>query len=150
MKINWGVGVVIAFVAFITFILSFVYLMFTDEKYEYDLVVEEYYKQEVGFQEELNAEKNANALAENVVITSNPEGVLIDFPVEEGTLKIEGLVTFYRPSGKNLDFTRKILLKEGSMELFISKEFLVRGRWDVSVRWTYDGKNYLTKKKITF
>lgn len=148
MKINWGVGIVIAFVAFITFILSFVYLMFTDEKYEYDLVVEEYYKQEVGFQDELNAEKDANALSENVVITSTKDGVLIQFPVEEETLKIDGLITFYRPSGKGLDFTRKILIKD--REMFISREFLVEGRWDVSVRWEYDGKNYLTKKKITF
>lgn len=148
MKINWGVGIVIAFVAFITFILSFVYLMFTDEKYEYDLVVEEYYKQEVGFQDELNAEKDANALAENVVITSIPDGVLIHFPVEADTLKIDGLITFYRPSGKGLDFTRKILIK--NREMFISKKFLVEGRWDVSVRWKYDGVNYLTKKKITF
>lgn len=138
----------IAFVAFITFILSFVYLMFTDEKYEYDLVVEEYYKQEVGFQDELNAEKDANALAENVVITSIPDGVLIHFPVEADTLKIDGLITFYRPSGKGLDFTRKILIK--NREMFISKKFLVEGRWDVSVRWKYDGVNYLTKKKITF
>lgn len=148
MKINWGVGVVIAFVAFITFILSFVYLMFTDEKYEYDLVVEEYYKQELGFQDELNAEKDANALAENIIINSTLDGVLIHFPVEEGALKIEGLVTFYRPSGKGLDFTRKILIKD--REMFISREFLVEGRWDVSVRWEYDGKSYLTKKKITF
>lgn len=148
MKINWGVGVVIAFVAFITFILSFVYLMFTDEKYEYDLVVEEYYKQEVGFQDELNAEKDANALAENVVITSTLDGVNLHFPVEEGTLKIDGLITFYRPSAKGLDFTRKILIKD--REMFISKDLLVQGRWDVSVRWKYDGINYLTKKKITF
>ncbi|MFO7720255.1 MAG: FixH family protein [Gillisia sp.] len=148
MKINWGVGVMIALFAFIAFILNFVYLMYTDDKYEYDLVVEEYYKQEVGFQGELNAEKDANSLAENVVITATPDGVLIQFPVEEGILKIDGLITFYRPSGKELDFTRKILIDD--REMFISKEFLVEGRWDVNVRWEYDGKNYLTKKKIIF
>lgn len=148
MKINWGVGVVIAFVAFITFILSFVYLMFTDEKYEYDLVVEEYYKQEVGFQEELNAERDANALAQNVVITSSRDGVLVRFPVEEGTLKIDGLISFYRPSSKGLDFTREILIED--REMFIPREFLVQGRWDISVRWSYDGEDYITREKITF
>ena len=44
MKINWGVGIVIAFGLFITFILYFVVMVQSDSKYDNDLVVEEYYK----------------------------------------------------------------------------------------------------------
>lgn len=148
MKISWGVGIVIAFVGFITFIMSFVFLMFTDDKYAHDLVVEEYYKQEIGFQEELDAQNHANALAENVEISTTSEGVLIHFPVEENSRKIDGLVSFYRPSEKVLDFTKPIEILDRKM--FIPKSELVGGRWDISVRWNYSGNTYLTKKKITF
>ncbi len=47
MKINWGTGIVIAFVAFIAFIMYFVINMITNKKYDHDLVTEDYYKEEL-------------------------------------------------------------------------------------------------------
>jgi len=148
MKINWGTGIVIAMIAFMSFILYFVVKMFTDDKYQYDLVVEEYYKQEIGFQDELNAEKNAIELAENVVIAQIETGVMIDFPGNEASSDIDGIVTFYRPSNKNLDFTKPIFLEDQKM--FIPKNEIAAGRWNISVRWEQNGKTYLTKKNINF
>ncbi|HZJ36218.1 MAG TPA: FixH family protein [Gillisia sp.] len=148
MKINWGTGIVIAMIAFMSFILYFVVKMFTDDQYEYDLVVEEYYKQEIGFQDELNAEKNAIELAEKVVIEQTEIGVLIDFPGGEASSNIDGIVTFYRPSNKNLDFTKVILLEDQKM--FIPKNEIAAGRWNISVRWNQNGKTYLTRKNINF
>jgi hypothetical protein len=148
MKINWGTGIVIAMIAFMSFILFFVVKMFTDDQYQYDLVVEEYYKQEIGFQDELDAEKNAIELAENVVIEQTETGVMIDFPKNEATSIIDGVVTFYRPSNKNLDFTKPVILEDQKM--FIPKSEIAAGRWNVSVRWDQNGKTYLTRKNINF
>ena len=135
-------------IAFMSFILFFVVKMFTDDKYEYDMVVEEYYKQEIGFQDELNAEKNAFELAEKPIIKKTNEGILIDFPGNEALSNIDGIVTFYRPSDKNLDFTKPILLKDRQM--FIPKNEIVQGRWNISVKWDFNGKTYLTRKSISF
>ena len=44
MKINWGTGIVIGMTLFISFILYLVFNMLTDEKFDHDLVTEEYYK----------------------------------------------------------------------------------------------------------
>ena len=148
MKINWGTGIVIAMIAFMSFILFFVVKMFTDDQYQYDLVVEEYYKQEIGFQDELDAEKNAIELAENVVIEQTETGVMIDFPKNEATSIIDGVVTFYRPSNKNLDFTKPVILEDQKM--FIPKNEIAAGRWNISVRWDQNGKTYLTRKNINF
>lgn len=146
MKINWGTGIVIAMIAFMSFILFFVVKMFTDDQYQYDLVVEEYYKQEIGFQDELNAEKNAFELTENVVIEQTESGVMIDFPENEAN--IDGIVTFYRPSNKNLDFTKPVILEDQKM--FIPKNEIAAGRWNISVKWDQNGKTYLTRKNINF
>ena len=148
MKINWGTGIVLAMIAFISFIMFFVVKMITDDKYEYDLVVEEYYKQEIGFQEELNAEKNAIELTENVLIERTETGVLIEFPGNETASIPDGIVTFYRPSNKNLDFTKVILLKDQKM--LIPKNEIAAGRWNISVKWKQNGKTYLTRKNINF
>ena len=47
MKINWGTGIVIALVLFMSFILYFVITITIQPKYSYDLVHEEYYKEEL-------------------------------------------------------------------------------------------------------
>ena len=46
MKINWGTGIIIAFGLFMAFILSFVYKVQSNQKYDNELVTEEYYKKE--------------------------------------------------------------------------------------------------------
>ena len=44
MKFNWGTGIVLAFIAFISFIMYFVISMNTNNKYDHDLVSENYYR----------------------------------------------------------------------------------------------------------
>ena len=96
MKINWGKGIVIAFVLFISFILYFVVTMITDPKYDNEMVVEEYYKVDAEYghvMEQLNA---GNALDEKVKISHNAEAISVVFPSNFEADKIHGLVTFYR------------------------------------------------------
>ena len=62
MKINWGTYIVIAFALFISFIMYFVLKVQSDSKYDNDLVVEEYYKHDVHFQDEMARIQNAHDL----------------------------------------------------------------------------------------
>ena len=59
MKFNWGTGIVLAFVAFITFILYFVVLSFRDPASNHDLVTDDYYQKELKYQDDLDAAKRA-------------------------------------------------------------------------------------------
>ena len=68
MKISWGTGIVIAFGLFITFILYFVFTVQSDSKYDNELVVEEYYKHDVHFQDEMVRIQNAHDLKVKPVI----------------------------------------------------------------------------------
>ena len=80
MKINWGVGIVIAFGLFITFILYFVVMVQSDSKYDNDLVVEEYYKHDAKFGDEMARIQNAEDLAQKPTINVVSNGVEIVFP----------------------------------------------------------------------
>ena len=57
--------------------------------------------------------------------------------------KINGKVSFYRPSSQKLDFEIPISLS--SPHLLIPKSNLASGLWDISIDWEYDGVKYLNK-----
>jgi hypothetical protein len=68
MKINWGTGIVIAFALFITFILYFVFKVQSDNKYDNELVTEDYYKKEALVQGNIEKQENAKTLVNKVTI----------------------------------------------------------------------------------
>lgn len=148
MKINWGTGLVIGMILFIAFILFMVITMSTDEKYSYDLVTEEYYKKELAYQEEIDAEENLSDFSEKITGTKVANGWQISFPEEIETSKVEGTVFLYRPSNKQLDFDLPIELSGSN--LLIPDERLLDGRWNITIDWKYDSKKYLYKASISY
>ena len=147
-KINWGTGIVIAFVLFMSFILFFVFRVQSDHKYDNELVNEEYYKEEATVQNDIEYKKNANGLIEKIKISNTSEGITVSFPKNLDVKKIKGKVSLYRPSNQKLDFVTPITLSNS--DLLIPKNNLVGGLWDISVEWSYEGKNYLNKEEIYF
>ena len=148
MKINWGTGIIIAFVAFISFILFFVIRMTTSHNANHDLVTEEYYKAELGFQKEIDAEQNAINAFEQIQIKKEPNGLMVIFPESCDNTEVSGIVSLYRPSNKRLDFNLPINLSES--HLLITNDKLLEGRWDIKVTWNHLGKEFLHKESITF
>ena len=146
IKFNWGTGIVIAFGLFMTFILYFVVEVQSNSKYDNDLVVDEYYKHDARFGEEMKRTQNAQDLGEKPKVIVTQSGVQIIFPADFVPNKIKGIVSLYRPSNKKLDFEIPISISEPT--LLIPNKSLVGGRWDINMEWQYDGKSYLTKETI--
>ena len=146
MKINWGTSIVIAFVLFASFISYFIIKVQTDSKYDNDLVVEEYYKNDAKFGEEMVRVQNSQDLKSKPLITSSLGEITIVFPNLYSPKNIKGKVSLYRPSNKKLDFEIPILLSNSS--LLIPKSNLVGVRWDIHMEWQYEGKYYLTKETV--
>lgn len=148
MKLNWGTSIILAFVAFISFILFFVIRMSTDDRSNHDLVTKDYYRAELNYQEEINAEKSANDDDVKLIVEKKTEGLLVKFPEKIEFKKVKGIVSLYRPSNKHLDFDFPISLSIS--HLLIPDKRLLDGRWDIKVSWQYDGKDYLHKEQITY
>lgn len=147
MKINWGTYIVIAFALFISFIMYFVFKVQTDSKYDNDLVVEEYYKHDAHFQEEMERIQNAHDLKTKPIITVGTNVVSVVFSKEFTPKDIKGTVAFYRASNKKFDFNQLLSFTD-SASLFVSKNKFIAGEWNVNIEWQYKGKSYLTKEKI--
>ncbi|MAN26056.1 MULTISPECIES: FixH family protein [Mesonia] len=143
-KINWGVGIVITIVCFMGFIMFFVIKMSTDTKYDHDLVTEEYYKEELAYQDQIDAQQNSAHLAENIQVEVSAEGIQILFPSEK--IDIEGKVNLYRPSNKKLDLEIPVNLE--NQQMMIPAEKLVEGKYKLSIHWKWNGTTYLFKKDL--
>ena len=146
MKINWGKGIVIAFILFMSFILYFVVTMITNPAYDNEMVVEEYYKVDAEYGTVMDQLNAGNALEEKVKISHNAEAISVIFPSDMPAAKIEGIVTLYRPSSKILDFEVPIKISESV--LLIPADKLAGGVWKITVAWNYDGKNYMTTEQL--
>ncbi|MDP5096365.1 MAG: FixH family protein, partial [Flavobacterium sp.] len=143
MKINWGTGIVIAFGLFITFILYFVFKVQSDSTYDNELVTEDYYKKESLVQGNIEKQQSANELVHKLLVKKSSDGITIIFPSDFDYSKINGKVSFYRPSSQKLDFEIPISLSNPHLLIPISN--LVGGLWDISVVGNYEGKDYLDK-----
>ncbi len=148
MKISWGTAIVLAIVSFIAFIMYFVVTMITDENYSHDLVVEEYYKTELSFEEQLDKTRNANRLSENINLKESIDGLVITFPAELDPSDITGNVFLYRPSNKQLD--SEIPLSLSSNQLLVPDKRLIGGRWNIIIDWEYRGEKFYFKEDIIY
>ncbi|MFI1771616.1 FixH family protein [Thalassobellus citreus] len=148
MKINWGTGIVIAFVVFISFILYFIIPMNMDKKYNHDLVSENYYADELAYQNDINKLTNANNLNQKITYKRSDEGLIINFPNDIDYKKIKGKVFLYRPSNKQLDFDTAISLSKPY--LLIPDNRLVDGRWNIKIDWQLNNQSYLFKETINY
>lgn len=145
MKLNWGKSIVLAMVLFIGFIMFMVVQMITGPEYDHDLVVDEYYKDELTLNDKLDKIENGKAYKADINFSGNPNGLLLQFPEALSTLSdlnVEG----YRPSDKDLDFMLPLTIDD-NREALVNKP-LAKGIWKFSVSFSFEGKDYLISKTL--
>lgn len=145
-KLNWGTSILIAFALFMSFILYFIIKVQSNSKYDNELVVEEYYKHDANYSEELAKIQNAQNLKEKPLIVVTQKGVSITFPEAFDSNQIKGKVSLYRPSAKILDFEFPLQLSNATM--LIPKADFAGGNWDATLSWKYKGVAYITKQRL--
>ena len=146
MKFNWGTGIVLAFVLFVSFIMFFIIKVQSDSKYDNDLVVENYYAHDLKYNDEMLRVQNSNELVVKPVIGIKENKIQINFPSEFDSKLVQGTVQLYRASDKKLDFLIPIELSNSQM--LVTNEKLIKGLWQVRLEWEYQGKKYLTTKEL--
>jgi len=138
-KFTWGHGVVVALICFIVFITSLVF--FAGNMGE--MVEDNYYEKTVHYQDDIDAAKRANSLAQKPEIIEQANGYLIRFYEQpEG-----GDILFLRPNDSKED-VRQPLKLNSRMEQLVHALDLEDGEYEVSIRWKQNGQDYLLKKTI--
>ncbi len=143
-KISWGTGIVIAFVIFMGGIITIaVYLMNQDV----NLVADDYYDQEIKYQQQIDRIKRTKKLDTKNIITFNGTTVNVTIPISLLNRDLTGEIYFYRPSNENSDI--KIPLRTDSLGLqVVPVSGLENGLWTVKLNWLTGEDEYFVEKRI--
>ena len=142
---NFGHKIGIFYGLFVVFMITLVTLCVKQK--DISLVSNDYYKQEIGYQAEIDKQHNAEQLATPVQITYVGEKQLVSISFPEEQSDATGKVKFYRPSDAKKDFTVDLVLK-GKTEQEILVNRLTKGLWVIKIEWEKAGKAYLKEQKI--
>lgn len=143
MMMSWGYKITIGFSAFVLLIGFLVYKAMNTE---FDLVTKDYYKEELKYQDKLDAIKNANKISELAVELSNGN-VVIRFPEEVKNLGITGEAWFYCKTNASND--RKFALthlEDGKFS--VPKSELRPERYYVKVSYKAGETTYYSEELI--
>ena len=145
MKLNWGTGIAIFYGVFMAIMI---FAVIFSAKNKSDLVVEEYYKDDINYESFRVKRQNSNQLEKTVDIQYQRTDQAIQFVFPRDMPNVQGQITFFRPSDKRLDRRFPISLND-SGEMIIKKDRkLVGGLWKVKVEWQNDGKDYYYEKPL--
>jgi nitrogen fixation protein FixH len=141
----WPLGIILFFVIFAAFLATAVVIAATHRD---NLVSENYYEQELKYQDQIDGKARAAAAGASVAYVAAAGQVVIQLPAGQIAAKPTGKIEFYRPSAQTLDCGFDLApTSDGSQVLDISQ--LAAGAWTVHVRWNAGGQNYFLEQKIS-
>jgi len=138
---NWGNRLLLVFGVF-AFGISF--LVYRCMKMPVDLVSNDYYKDELAYQQVIDAVKRTNSLSTGVVLKEEGGTISLLLPAEMRNAAVAGTVSFYCPSDMARD--RRVELTGTSQ--VIDARGIVPGHYSVRVRWTSGGVLYFNEQTI--
>ena len=143
MKMNWGVKVTGLYLGFVAIIIT---LVVSSMRQDFDLVSEDYYQQELDYQNVLDAGKNQNSLSAPVKIHANETILTIDFPAEFQGRALTGKVHFYSPV--NAEWDKVLAINSNTDAMALSRAELKDTRYKIKISWNADGKEYYQESEI--
>ena len=143
MKLNWGTGIFIFLIIFLSLAGLFMYFAFSQDV---NLVNEEYYKKGVDYTVQMQKEKRSEKYVSQIYLEDKDSNITVFFPDNFSENLQAGTILFYRPSDRRLDVEHN-LKPEGNMQK-ISKEKLIKGRYIVQIEWERGSQEYYIEKEL--
>lgn len=141
----WPVGLVLFFIVFTAYIVGFVIFASWQKM---DLVRQDYYEQEIRFQQQIDRVQRTTPILASAGINYDRAGdlVTVSLPSVNGG-DVSGAVSFYRPSDASLDSNVQLEVDPAGRQS-ISIRSLRTGFWKVRIEWKMVGREYFFEKPI--
>jgi hypothetical protein len=137
MTIGWGWKIAMGYLGFVAMIIC---LVVASGRQKIDLVSKDYYKDEIAYQQVLDASKNQADLQGALTIHANKQEVVIDFPPEFDQKILSGNVQFY--CAVNDKWDRKFDIKTTNARHSISRDGLHPATYTAKVNYRVDDKDF--------
>jgi hypothetical protein len=144
MKISWGYRVAMLYISFALFIVYFI----TRSMHEkIDLVVPDYYEQELKYQDRLESTNRNNSLSTPLTIGIEDNHLVLRYPEELRNKQIKGNILVFRPSDKSSD--RNFPVQPGTdLVQRIPATQLIDGMYRVKVEFESSGQKYYSENQV--
>lgn len=141
---NWGKGIVLAFVVFVSVITT---LVVTSMRQDISLVATDYYVQELAYQQQIDRERNTLALgAQRPEFRYDREGQIL-WLSPKGKTSMTGELQLFRPASAKEDVHIAVSLAPGE-NLPLDVSALRPGLWRAQLLWEQEGKEYYIEKTL--
>jgi hypothetical protein len=145
MKLSWGYKILFGYLLFVA---GIVFLVVKASNEKFDLVTNDYYDEELKYQQVIDQASNASALSAPVSVEKTPEELKIIFPDEmKGQKKVIDFYLYF-PADVKKDFRKTIDLNENILIQALPAG--TKGLYELKLTWTASGVKYYHEQKIFF
>ena len=147
-SLSWSTGIALVYGVFVSFFLGLV-IYFSFFHKQVDLVAENYYAQEIAYQDQMDRIERTQALPDLLKINHvyDQRVLTIAFPANMEYTRIAGRIHFFRPSDAGQDRIVPLFLSNAGKQ-HISTRNLARGYWIIKIYWMTDNTEYYTEESL--
>lgn len=145
MTFNWGHKLTLGFLAFAGMI---VYMVVQSMNTRYELVSNEYYKDELQYQQVIDGTSRANQLSSRASITQQNDELVIQLPAEMQQKTITGSLWFYNATDSKKDKKITLQVNDNATQRIDSKLFIA-GTYTAKLSWESNGETYYSEVPVT-
>ncbi len=139
IKWNWGTGITLFILLFVSFILWRVY---ETTQHPVMLVEKDYYPKGLQYQQRINERENARHYRDQFVVKQDKQEVVITFPaLHPDTSRF----TFYRPSDKRYDLSFPFR-PDSLRQMHFPLQKFEKGKYVLKIYWEEEGKKFYVEK----
>ncbi len=143
MKINWGHKIL---AIYLLFVAGIVYMVVLSSRQKVDLVTDDYYAEEIRYQERIDESGRASALSAPIQYSIAQGLLTVRFPKEFEGKKISGEFLLYCPSDDKKDIRSNIETTGNEIKVTIPEAN--KGAHVIKVKWKADGLTYYFEENI--
>lgn len=144
MKLNWGHGIFITMVIFVIMMTSFMVRAFHNQE---ELVTEEYYAEELKYQDRIDHMTNATEAGEAMRTEVAAGTLVLIFPSRFAGKPITGSVHLLKPNDSRADRTVELVVDNAGQCALDTHDWM-KGVYHVQVDWKADGVDHYSEDHI--
>ena len=140
---NWGYKILFVYLFFIA---GIIFLVYKSSSQKVDLVTENYYQQELKYEQKIDEAERAQSLSAPIKYEVNKNQILIFFPEEMKGKKIIAQTLLYHAADENKDSVYTMETNSGTLTMVLPQTD--KGMYELKMDWKVDTTKYYSEHKV--
>jgi nitrogen fixation protein FixH len=142
----WPVGIILALVLFAAGLVALIVFATSSNS---DLVTEDYYEQEIQYDQKLERLERTAEVSDQVEVSQDlaTQRIQIQLPIEHVTPTTQGQIHLYRPAAAGMDRRLPLALNQDGQQ-WIMTEGLAAGLWQLKIEWNVGKQGYFADRRL--